>query len=101
MNREKRKGKRSIPLYVDASSTRSQANTSFGLSLQPLQSPFVLLEERSNLVIAPLVMVLDPPFLFLGQHTFLHHPCLNRYACKPLETEPNIAVKLSSSLKVD
>ena len=39
------------------------------------------------------------PCLFLRQHTFLHHPRLDRYAChEPLKTRPN-AADLSLSLK--
>jgi hypothetical protein len=90
--------------------------------LQPFQSLFVLscLEKGFKGIYATLIVLLrvviniepthtnrqkttdlDPLLLFFSKHVLFDHPCLNRNTGQALETQPDVAVKLTFSLKPD
>lgn len=111
----------SVPVDREASrAARSDADTSVSFALEPLQGPFVLLQERLEPLVATSVMILyhrsvsisnhrntptkiethlQPLALLFGEHGIFHHLCLYRHASEALETEPDLAVELVLGLE--
>jgi len=87
----------SVPLDGHAAGARRDTDTALRLALEPLHSALVVLDQRRKQLEAPLVVVLQPLLLLLGEHALLDHARLDRHAGKALEPEPDGPVKLAPS----
>jgi len=71
---------------------RKNKFTPLSLSIKPFKCSFVIVKERLNLVVALLVVLFDPRFLFFREHAFYNHPRLYRNASQSHKAETTLRI---------